>query len=153
MAALAGKYGPLIGAAAGAVLGAGGSLIGNLTDKEQGEGPGRLALEAINAAGLAAAPGFMAGLAPRIASTAKRNAINAIKTAGPGSAEAIAAKQVARKFPAQVAAAGAAGIPLAAGIGGLYGGGGANLYNAIGVPGMQPGIDPESYGSSNVRYA
>ena len=44
----------------GAVLGAGGSLIGNVMDDERGEGTLRLGMEALNAASLAAVPGFAA---------------------------------------------------------------------------------------------
>ena len=45
----------------------------------------------------------------------------------------------------------AASLPVAAGLGGMMGGGESNLYNAMGIPGFQPGINPESYGSSNMQ--
>ncbi len=161
---LAGKYGPLIGAATGAVLGAGGSLIGNAMDQEKGEGPLRLGMEALNAAALASYPGFIAGLAPRARGITKGLAVDAIKAASKArrSGDAVAANAAravadqatnrARSLPATLAIGGGLGIPVAAGIGGLAGGGGANLYNAIGIPGMQQGINPESYGSSNLQY-
>ena len=160
---LAGKYGPLLGAAAGAALGAGGSLLGNAVDQEQGEGPLRLGMEALNAASLAAYPGFIAGLAPRARALLKQNADEMIRSASKasrtgnataaGAARLIAnqAKSRARSIPASLAVGGALGVPVAAGIGGLAGGGGSNIYNAIGIPGFQPGINPESYGSSNMQ--
>ncbi len=161
---LAGKYGPLIGAATGAVLGAGGSFIGNAMDNERGEGPLRLGMEALNAASLAAIPGFVAGLAPRARALGKQNAIDAIRAASKArrsgdavaaGAAKISAKQAvnsARTLPATLAIGGGLAVPVAAGIGGLAGGGGADIYNAIGIPGMQQGINPESYGSSNLQY-
>ncbi len=161
---LAGKYGPLIGAATGAVLGAGGSLLGNAMDNERGEGPLRLGMEALNAASLAAIPGFVAGLAPRARALGKQNAIDAIRAASKArrsgdavaaDAAKISAKQAvnsARTLPATLAIGGGLAVPVAAGIGGLAGGGGADIYNAIGIPGMQQGINPESYGSSNLQY-
>jgi len=159
---LAGKYGPLIGAATGAVLGAGGSLIGNVMDDERGEGTLRLGMEALNAASLAAVPGFVAGLAPRAQVLGKKNAIDAIRAASKArrsgdtaaGAAKIAAQQAvnsARTLPTTLAVGGGLAVPVAAGIGGLAGGGGADIYNAIGIPGMQQGINPESYGSSNMQ--
>ena len=44
---------------------------------------------------------------------------------------------------------GAGMVAAGGGLGGLYGGGGANFYEALGVPGMQSAIDPEMPGSSN----
>jgi hypothetical protein len=65
MGLLAGKYAPLLGAGAAGLLGAGGSILGNLQDTEQGEGPARIATEAL-AAGVNALPaGLMLGALPQ----------------------------------------------------------------------------------------
>ncbi len=58
-----------------------------------------------------------------------------------------AANQMVRGY--QGAAMGA--VPLAAGLGGLVGGGISNAASAVGIPGFQQNmpIDPEAYGSSN----
>ena len=62
------------------------------------------------------------------------------------------AANIRRGIANQTALATAA-IPVAAGLGGLMGGGSSNLYNAIGIPGFQAGINPEAAnGSSNMQY-
>ena len=153
MPVMAGRYAPLIAGAAGAAaLGAGGSLLGNVMDAEKGEGLGRLATEAL-AAGLNIAPtgAYLAAL-PRFAKAAKQTAVDAIRSKHPGAAQY---KEYARSIGQAVlpaAVLSTASIPLGAGIGGLVGGGVSNVANAIGLPGFQPGINPESYGSSNMQY-
>ena len=153
MPVMAGRYAPLIAGAAGAAaLGAGGSLLGNMMDAEKGEGLGRLATEAL-AAGLNVAPAgaILAGI-PLAARAAKQTAVAAIKNKSP---KAGAYKEYARqigKTAAPLMAGYSALMPVSAGIGGLLGGGIANAVNAIGLPGFQPGINPESYGSSNMQY-
>jgi len=159
---LAGKYGQVLNAAANnpsralavgatgaGLLGAAGSLVGNLTDKEQGEGPLRVLSEAANAGSTASVLGLVPGLAVSALGTlrqpgAARRAINSA-----GSAANARAKI---QGLSRAAALSTAAIPVAAGLGGLMGGASSNLYNAIGVPGFQPGINPESYGSSNMQY-
>lgn len=153
MPVMAGRYAPLIAGAAGAAaLGAGGSLLGNMMDAEKGEGLGRLATEAL-AAGLNVAPAgaILAGI-PLVARAAKQAAVAAIKNKSP---EAGAYKKFARETGKQAGplmAGYSALMPVSAGIGGLIGGGASNIANAIGLPGFQPGINPESYGSSNMQY-
>ena len=139
--ALAGKYAPLIGALGGAAIGAGGSVLGNVVnDQVDKKGPGRIALEALGAGGLAAIPGFAGG---RLAK--QRQVLNEIGAAlSPlGEAPYIAGQALA---PLSSVAYG--------GLGGLVGGGVANAAGMVGIPGMQSNyIDPESYGSSNSQMA
>lgn len=157
--ALAGKYGQLLNAAANnprgavakAAIGAGllggiGSLVGNLTDKEQGEGPLRMISESVNAGTLAAVPGAIAGLSAATLGAARNPSVLRAAVKKAGSAQPI------RNAVQRVATTGAlslGAIPVAAGLGGMLGGGGSNLYEAMGVPGFQAGTDPEAYGSSN----
>ena len=160
---VAGKYGQVLNAAAknpsralatsalgAGLLGATGSVIGNLTDKEQGEGPLRILTEAANAGTLAAIPGLMPGYAAAALGTLRqpgmaRKAVNAAGSA----ANARKSFQGINRGAALATAA----IPAAAGLGGLTGGGYSNLYNSIGIPGFQQGINPESpNGSSNMQY-
>ena len=135
--ALAGKYAPLIGALGGAAIGAGGSVLGNVvTGQADEKGPGRIALEALGAGGLAAIPGFAGG---RIAKQQQE-----LNKAGVtlGSLENAALMGGRAVVPISSVAYG--------GFGGLIGGGIANAAGMVGVPGMQSNyIDPESYGSSN----
>ncbi len=157
---VAGKYGQVLNAAAknpagalrasalgAGLLGATGSVIGNLTDKEQGEGPLRILDEAANAGTLAAIPGLVPGFAAAALGSLRQPSMarRAVKAAG-------SAANVRRGLATQTALATAA-IPVAAGLGGLVGGGSSNLYNAIGIPGFQAGINPEAAnGSSNMQY-
>ena len=197
---IAGKYLPQIlanpgtsGAITGAALGAGGSILGNLTDDEVGEGPLRILSEA---AGAAVGPALLGGVAG--VSLAGRHAAgkgittkaalkdkDVIRSVGPttkrkvdwnkaqlpkdkipkGKEAAYAkatdtkARQVAEDLNLQALQQGAdvnlglaaVGIPVTAGIGGLIGGGVANIPSTIGIPGFSQGIDPESYGSSNLQ--
>lgn len=158
---LAGKYGQLLNAAArnpsravtasalgAGLLGATGSIVGNLTDQEQGEGPLRILSEAANAGISAALPGALTGVYGASLGKMRQPGMQrqAIKTTG----SAANARKAAQAM-ATAGAVSAAAVPAAAGLGGLMGGGSANLYNAMGVPGFQPGINPESYGSSNMQ--
>ena len=157
MGLLAGKYAPLLGAGAAGLLGAGGSILGNLQDTEQGEGPARIATEAIMAGINAVPAGFALGAMPRAIRTSQKNIINQIPKASKDLRQQ--ARQQLNQTAGLTAASQVAALPIAAGIGGLIGGGLSNVANAIGVPGfrqgMQPGmvINPESYGSSNINYA
>ena len=159
--ALAGKYGYLLNAAArnpsrtiaasavgAGLLGGANSLIGNLIDKEQGEGPLRVATEALNSGTLSVVPGALVGLSAATLGLGRQPGVmrSAVKRAGSAAPVRNAMQRVAA-----TGALSAAAIPIAAGLGGLMGGGSADLYNAIGIPGFQPGINPESYGSSNMQ--
>lgn len=50
-------------------------------------------------------------------------------------------------------AAGAVGVPLAAGLAGMGGLAAGSLAGSIGIPGFQQGMDPEGYGSNNTDLA
>jgi hypothetical protein len=152
MGLLAGKYAPFLGAGAAGLLGAGGSILGNLQDTEQGEGPARIATEAL-AAGVNALPaGLMLGALPQGIRYAQKNAVKSIPRASKDLRQQ--ARQQINQQAGLIAGSQIASIPISAGIGGLLGGGLSNVANAIGIPGMQPGmvINPESYGSSNLNY-
>jgi len=157
MGLLAGKYAPLLGAGAAGLLGAGGSILGNLRDKEQGEGPARIATEALMAGVNAIPAGFVLGSIPRAIRSSQRRVVNEIPKASKDLRQQ--ARQQLNQQAGTYAALQTAALPISAGIGGLIGGGLSNVANAIGVPGfqqgMQPGmvINPESYGSSNINYA
>ena len=157
MGLLAGKYAPLLGAGAAGLLGAGGSILGNLRDKEQGEGPALIATEALMAGVNAIPAGFVLGSIPQAIRSSQRRVVNEIPKASKDLRQQ--ARQQLNQQAGTYAALQTAALPIAAGIGGLVGGGLSNVANAIGVPGfqqgMQPGmvINPESYGSSNINYA
>lgn len=135
--ALAGKYAPLIGALGGAAIGAGGSVLGNVvTGQADEKGPGRIALEALGAGGLAAIPGFAGGRMAKQQQVLNKSGVTL------GSLEKAALMGGQAMAPISSVAYG--------GLGGLIGGGVANAAGMVGVPGMQSNyIDPESYGSSN----
>ena len=155
LAQLAGKYQNYIpiGAITGATLGAGGSLYGNLTDKEEGEGPLRLLTEAINAAPFAGIAGGIAGGALRNRAMRRANAIDAIRNLRMNAPALKAKARLEAPSNIRTAIGATAAIPLLAGAGGLYGGGLSNINDTIGIPGFAPGIDPESPGSSNTANA
>ena len=149
----AGRYARLlpIGAATGAVLGAGGSLLGNLTDKEEGEGPLRLLSEATTAGVLSGITGGLAGMTLGARNLAKAQAVDAIKRRAMNAPEF---KKAAREMAPDLmktAIASTAATPIVAGLGGMWAGGASNLYDAMGIPGFSQGIDPEAYGSSNLQ--
>ena len=126
------------GAAVALPLGVGGSLLGNVMDKEKGEGSARVATEAtlagLNAAGslggIMAAEGL--GLSPNV-------------QRGPLPDGTQLPNRRASKL-----AYSAAALPIAAGIGGLVGGGVSNIANAIGIPGFNRGINPSKVGLPNL---
>ena len=157
MGLLAGKYAPFLGAGAASLLGAGGSILGNLQDTEQGEGPARIATEAVMAGVNAIPAGFVLGSIPQAIRSSQRRVVNEIPKASKDLRQQ--ARQQLNQQAGTYAALQTAALPISAGIGGLIGGGLSNVANAIGVPGfqqgMQPGmvINPESYGSSNINYA
>ena len=143
--ALAGKYAPLIGALGGAAIGAGGSVLGNVVnDQVDKKGPGRIALEALGAGGLAAIPGFLGG---RLAKQQQlENRIGNLTGEALGPLEK--ALYTARRASAPLSSVAYGGL------GGLVGGGVANAAGMVGIPGMQSNyVDPESYGSSNSQMA
>ena len=149
----AGRYARLmpIGATTGAVLGAGGSLLGNLTDKEEGEGPLRLLSEATTAGVLSGLTGGLAGAALGSRNLAKARAVDAIKRRALNAPELKNVAREAAPFLMKTAIGSTVATPIIAGLGGMYGGGSSNLYDAIGIPGFNKGIDPEAYGSSNLQ--
>ena len=157
MGLLAGKYAPFLGAGAAGLLGAGGSILGNLQDTEQGEGPARIATEALMAGVNAIPAGFVLGSIPQAIRSSQRRVVNEIPKASKDLRQQ--ARQQLNQQAGTYAALQTAALPIAAGIGGLVGGGLSNIASAISVPGfqqgMQPGmvINPESYGSSNINYA
>ena len=123
------------GAAIALPLGVGGSLLGNVMDKEKGEGSARVVTEAglagLNAAGslggVMAAEGL--GLSPNV-------------QRGPLPDTGV---QLPNRRASKLAYS-AAALPIAAGIGGLVGGGVSNIANAIGIPGFNRGINPSKVG-------
>ena len=157
MGLLAGKYAPLLGAGAASLLGAGGSILGNLQDTEQGEGPARIATEALMAGVNALPAGIMLGALPQGIRYAQKNAVKSIPRASKDLRQQ--ARQQINQQSGLLAASQIAALPISAGIGGLIGGGLSNVANTIGVPGFQQGsqpgtvINPQAYGSSNINYA
>ena len=156
MGLLAGKYAPFLGAGAAGLLGAGGSILGNLQDTEQGEGPARIATEAVMAGVNALPAGVMLGSLPQGIRHAQKNAVRTIPRARTDLRQQ--ARQQINQQAGVLAGSQIAALPISAGIGGLVGGGLSNIANAIGIPGFQQGsqpgmvINPESYGSSNINY-
>ena len=156
MGLLAGKYAPFLGAGAAGLLGAGGSILGNLQDTEQGEGPARIATEAVMAGINAVPAGVMLGSLPQGIRYAQKNAVRTIPKARTDLRQQ--ARQQINQQAGVLAGSQIAALPISAGIGGLVGGGLSNIANAIGIPGFQQGsqpgmvINPESYGSSNIDY-
>lgn len=146
---------------------AGLATLGNIASGEAAqEGPGRLLLEASNAAALgglggAAIPSMRRLISKRTIAENLRNADMGQRATGQGmeiGAQAGTPKgvQMRKEANAMIGAVpyaqGAIGAGLVAaggGLGGMVGGGEANLYQAIGVPGFQGAIDPELPGSSN----
>ena len=157
MGLLAGKYAPFLGAGAAGLLGAGGSILGNLQDTEQGEGPARIATEALMAGVNALPAGIMLGALPQGIRYAQKNAVKSIPRASKDLRQQ--ARQQINQQSGLLAASQIAALPISAGIGGLIGGGLSNVANTIGVPGFQQGsqpgtvINPQAYGSSNINYA
>ena len=157
MGLLAGKYAPFLGAGAAGLLGVGGSILGNLQDTEQGEGPARIATEALMAGVNALPAGFTLGLVPAAMRSSQKKIINQIPKASKDLRQQ--ARQELNQTAGLFAASQVAALPVSAGIGGLLGGGLSNMANAVGIPGFQQGmqtgmvINPESYGSSNINYA
>lgn len=155
MRGLAGKYAPVIGAAAAGLAGAGGSIIGNLTDEEQNEGPARIATEALMAGVNVLPTGYALGQIPGLKRNVQKQVVKGIpKSAANAKTLRQEAMQGANRTLGLAGAINLGMIPLGAGMGGMLGGGVSNVANMVGVPGYQPGVvvNPESYGSSNVNY-
>ena len=154
-------------AVAGGAAAAGLATLGNITSGEASqEGPGRLLLEAVNAGlmgGIAGAaiPSMRRLVSKRTIAENLRNEDMGKRATGQGveigaqagSPKGAQMRQDANTYMAAVpyvqGGLGAGMVAAGGGLGGLYGGGGANLYEALGVPGMQSAIDPEMPGSSN----
>lgn len=157
MGLLAGKYAPILGVGAAGLLGAGGSILGNLQDAEQGEGPARIATEAVMAGINAMPAGFALGSMPQAIRSSQKRLVNQIPKASKDLRQQ--ARQQLNQQAGVYAASQMAALPLSAGLGGLIGGGVSNMANAIGIPGFQQGsqpgmiINPQAYGSSNINYA
>ena len=115
-------------------LGVGGSLLGNVMDKEKGEGSARVVTEA-GLAGLTAG-GSLGGV---LAAEGLGLSPNIQRGPLPDGT------QVPNRRASKLAYS-AAALPIAAGIGGLVGGGVSNIANAIGIPGFNRGINPSKVG-------
>ena len=157
-----GQTRPLLayGVPAAAGLVAGGALAA------QGEDPGSAVLGGIaaglgarGALGAARLAGKYAG--PARAALASRAIENLGKIEGGYPAGLINAEMgrqadLINRFASDKAvkrAAGVVGVPLAAGLAGAGGLAAGDLAGAIGIPGFQQGIDPESYSSNNTEMA
>ncbi len=158
---------PSQAAVAGGAAAAGLATLGNITSGEASqEGPGRLILEAGNAALLggmagAAIPSLRRLVSKRTIAQNVRDQDMGVRATGQGvelgaqfgtPAADKMREEAAAYMGAVPYAQGALGtglITAAGGLGGLSGGGSANLYQSMGVPGFQGAIDPEAPGSSN----
>jgi hypothetical protein len=142
---LAGKFSPEMKAMLGVgALTAGASTLGNIVSGQaQEKGPGRVALEALGAGALGGALGRRLPLANTV--------VTEILDEAP-----LYQDPQARMLGKRAAEAGiiAAGLG-AGGLGGLYGGGVANVGQLVGIPGLQQQapMDPERPGSSNTMGA
>ena len=126
------------GAAVAVPLGVGGSLLGNVMDKEKGEGSARVVTEA-GLAGLTAG-GSLGGV---LAAEGLGLSPNVQRGPLPDGT------QLPNRRASKLAYS-AAALPIAAGIGGLVGGGVSNIANAIGIPGFNRGINPSKVGLPNL---
>lgn len=158
---------PSQAAVAGGAAAAGLATLGNITSGEASqEGPGRLLLEAGNAAlvgGMAGAaiPSLRRLVSKRTIAQNLRNDDMGRRGTGQGvelgakfgTPEGTKMRETANTYMAAVpyaqGALGAGLITAAGGLGGLSGGGSANMYQSMGIPGFQGAIDPEMPGSSN----
>lgn len=138
---LAGKFSPELKAMLGVgALTAGASTLGNIvTGQAQEKGPGRVALEALGA-------GALGGALGRRMPAASTNVMDTLR-AHPMYQDPKMMELGKRGAEATMLAAGLG----AGGLGGLAGGGVANVGQMVGIPGLQQQapMDPESYGSSN----
>ena len=138
---LAGKFSPELKAMLGVgALTAGASTLGNIaTGQAQEKGPGRVALEALGAGALGGAMGRRLPLVNAV--------VTEILDEAPLYQDPRARMLGKRGTEATIVAAGLG----AGGLGGLAGGGVANVGQMVGIPGLQQQapMDPESYGSSN----
>lgn len=158
-------------------LAAGAATLGNIVSGEAAEeGPGRLALEALGAGALGAAVGARipaqlaqlrgmrkAGAQGLENQGAGKRAVydpatqTASTTVGvnPQMNDLREAYRATSKGMNQFAlGAGGVGLLASGGLGGMLGGGAANLGNLVGIQGLeQQAMDPESYGSSNTNLA
>ena len=138
---LAGKFSPEMKAMLGVgALTAGASTLGNIvTGQAQEKGPGRVALEALGA-------GALGGVLGRRMPAASASVMDTLR-AHPMYQDPKIMELGKRGAEATMVAAGLG----AGGLGGLAGGGVANVGQMVGIPGLQQQapMDPESYGSSN----
>ena len=130
---------------------AGAATLGNVVSGEAGrEGGGRVALEALGAGALG---GLLGGHMPQL----RRNSVDAMKLARDTIKKDPNAyhgwKPKASDMRGALYAVGGIGGLAAGGLGGQIGGGNANIGNMLGIAGMEQNtiVDPEAYGSSNLR--
>ena len=173
---------PYVSAAGIGGLAAGGATLGNIVFGEAAEeGPGRLGLEALGAGALGAALGYqvpalhaarrgiLRGGAENLAREGAGKRVKVDPSTGQvyteigNSADSVESRKAylqQAKLGRAIDKAGIGAYTLGAGaLGGMIGGGVANVGQLVGIPGLQQdaamqmaaqqAIDPESYGSSN----
>jgi len=152
---------------------AGAATLGNIASGQiQHEGLGRTGLEALGAGALGALAGTTVPSLRRATIESFRNSPQAGERTRPidigkkpniqdkwredveellGKAQGVYNSKLAHQIGAGAAVAGA-GLGAGA-LGGQVGGGISNIGNMAGIPGLQPNtiVDPEAYGSSNLR--
>jgi hypothetical protein len=130
---------------------AGAATLGNVVSGEADrEGGGRVALEALGAGALG---GALGAYMPRL----RRNSVDVMRQArdkwkaDPN--ELHGWKPQASHLKGALYGVGGIGGLAAGGLGGQIGGGNANIGNMLGIAGMEQNtiVDPEAYGSSNLR--
>ena len=167
-------------------LAAGGATLGNIVSGEAAdEGAGRLALEALGAGALGAYVGSQIPAAKANVMQAKRRAAQSLRDSGAGQNVTVdpttgkayktvgvaenagelrdAARQMMKGADIGLAGSTALATLGAGGLGGMLGGGVANVGQLVGIPGLtqdqamqmaaQQAINPEGYGSSNSQGA
>ena len=172
---IAGKYmrgirnNPVKSAVAGGLGAAGAATLGNLISGEaQEEGPGRTVLEALGAGAVGAAVGSRLPAVKKAytkGAAGQRMGENLAGMARAGMINESNVEDIARigklgvEMAPRIGQGISTGMLLGAGsLGGMLGGGVANVGNMAGISGLQQAqdmqmlaqsIDPESYGSSN----
>ena len=136
---------------------AGAATLGNLFSGEAGrEGGGRVALEALGAGALGGALGaYMPQLRGKAVQSMKdiRDAGKRFKKEFPNETLIDAMKPKASHIRGALYGYAVPGALAAGAIGGQIGGGVSNIGNMAGIGGLQQNtiVDPEAYGSSNLR--
>ena len=136
---------------------AGAATLGNITSGEaEREGGGRLALEALGAGALGGLLGSQMPVLRRNVRPTQQKVKQRLKDLGPKRAYdglfEDGAPKASHYKGARYAIGGIGGL-AAGGLGGQIGGGNANIGNMLGIAGMEQNtiVDPEAYGSSNLR--